>query len=114
MASRCRVGKDGEFVAESEDQGKTWFCRWKLSGVWGSEYTAGYKDMCQTQDGIIHLIGWHGTSLNKGDNPHMAFTEQWLREKPCLDVSNWGINTKGRISPCPTEDTMQYTGVGIA
>jgi hypothetical protein len=91
-------------LGESVDSGKTWFCRRKFTAPRGQPNSMqGYKDMVQGRDGIIHLIGTHGSGTGSGNNPQVSFTEEWLRQGTCLDVSEWGINTAGMIATCPDE-----------
>jgi hypothetical protein len=78
----------------------------------GVDFMAGYKDMCQGRDGLIHLTGTYGSGTGNGDNPVISFSEQWLREGSCLDVSAWGVNTTGMVAAdCPDDDSLPPLGV---
>lgn len=108
--------KAGVILAESEDDGKTWFCRRKFGTYFAdNDVMTGYMDMCQGKDGMIHLMGTNGTCGSgwKNENPQASFSEQWLREGSCLDVAEWGINTAGMVrSGCPDDDSMPPLAAG--
>lgn len=92
----------GCVIAESEDMGQTWFCRRKFTDMMN-----GHKGLVQGRDGIIHLMSTYGSGGGHGDNPQASFSEQWLREGPCLPVSDWGINTAGMVATgCPDDDSL--------
>ncbi|MBL8027338.1 MAG: SUMF1/EgtB/PvdO family nonheme iron enzyme [Fibrobacteres bacterium] len=94
-------------IAESIDNGETWFCRRKLTMTKGIDYMGFHKGLTQGRDGLIHVVGAPGScGFQPGDIPHIAFSEQWLREGSCLDIADWGINTAGMIAPCPHEDSL--------
>jgi hypothetical protein len=101
MATVCLApAKEKVVLAESEDSGKTWFCRRTLAGLMD-----GYKDMCQGRDGVIHLQGTKGSGAGQNGNlPQVSFTERWLQEGTCVDIGDWGINTTGAVAPCPPSD----------
>jgi len=69
----------------------------------------GYMHLMQSRDGIIHLIGSHGSGTGAGNNEVISFSEQWLRHGACLDVAEWGINTAGMVALCPGEDPPDST-----
>jgi hypothetical protein len=91
-------------LAESVDQGTTWFCRRKLP----TSHMKGYMDMAQGSDGIIHLIGTNGSTSAPGNQPYVSFSEDYLRGGSCLDVAQWGINTEGTISDCSTTEPAYF------
>jgi hypothetical protein len=97
-------------LIESDDSGRTWYCRRMLSEQPGTEFLRHHKYAVQGRDGIIHVVSTYGSGTGDGSNPHVAFSEQWLREGTCIDVAGWGINTDSMVAPCPVEDTL-HTGL---
>jgi formylglycine-generating enzyme required for sulfatase activity len=75
--------KEGAFVALSDDNGETWHIR-KLtsgnaldsSGRLIEVQTVGYVTLCQSPNGIIHLV----TSRNR-PNLHIEFNEAWILQE---------------------------------